>query len=178
MGLCKAHITPSKQEQTFLKGVYPLVLSVEADVKDIAVHGKKYPWSKPSSCPHCGCGLWWHGFVLAYFSCLAEAVYLRRLFCPHCQSVHRLKPSGFWPKFQSSIKEIRSSLIHRGSTRRWRPDLPRARQRQWQRRLKRMTAMVLGICFSGAMAEAFDRLIQMGIIPVSGANKSENRRVR
>ncbi|MBL0379942.1 MAG: hypothetical protein JKP90_09805 [Desulfofustis sp. PB-SRB1] len=46
-----------------------MVLFVAASVKEIARLGTAYPWNKPSCCPRCGGRLWWHGFVVAWFSC-------------------------------------------------------------------------------------------------------------
>jgi hypothetical protein len=83
-----------------------VVLFVAASVKEIARLGTAYPWNKPSCCPRCGGRLWWHGFVVAWFSCRSHCVYLRRLFCSQCRAVHRLKPQGYWPRYRSSSAEI------------------------------------------------------------------------
>lgn len=152
-----------------------MVLFVDVDVNDLARLGKDFPWQKPCCCPCCKQGLWWHGFVLAYFSVLAEAVFLRRLYCPHCHSVHRLRPSACWRRFRSSIAEIRGTIAHRAQQKQWRPDLPRSRQRQWWRRLGRMCLAVLGISFPGSLLEAFDAMVNQGIIPVTCAAESGNR---
>ncbi len=153
-----------------------MVLSVCANVKDIAQLGRFFPWSKPACCPCCGSvTLWWHGFAPAYFSSLAEPVYIRRLLCPACRAVHRLKPAGYFPRFRSSIQEIRDSIAQRTMKNRWRPDLPRPRQRQWWRRLGRMITLVLGISFTGSSSTAFTYLMEQHIIPVTGAELPENR---
>ncbi len=152
-----------------------MVLSVDVDVNDLALFGIHFPWTKPSCCPHCSQNIWWHGFVLAYFSILAEPVYIRRFYCPHCKSTHRLRPSGYWPRFRSSIKEVQDSITHRDKKERWRPDLPRPRQRQWLLRLKKMYQGMLGFSFSGTMIQAFNTLRDQGIIPVSSATQSKNR---
>jgi hypothetical protein len=150
-----------------------LVLSVEVDVNEIARLGKDFPWVKPSGCPRCGQPLWWHGFVPAYFSCLSGAVYLRRLRCSCCRSVHRLKPAGYWRRFRSPVTEIAGSIAHRSEFGRWHRALPRSRQRQWWRRLTRMTGAVLGL-FRGAVFEAFGELLGHGFIPVSLSFKRDN----
>lgn len=122
--------------------------------------------------------MWWHGFVLAYFACLPEPVYLRRLRCPGCGAVHRLKPLGWFPRFRSSIQEIFETITHRCETGRWRPDLPRARQRQWWRRLGRMITLELGISFSPSFLSGFIELFNLNIIPVTAAELPENRTVQ
>jgi hypothetical protein len=150
-----------------------LVLSVEVDVNEIARLGKDFPWVKPSGCPRCGQPLWWHGFVPAYFSCLAEPVFLRRLRCSCCLAVHRLKPTGFWRRFRSTILEITQSLSHRSDSGHWHRDFPRSRQRQWWRRLQRMAGAVLGL-FCGSGLAAFTILIRRGFIPVSLSFQCDN----
>jgi len=150
-----------------------LVISVVADVNEIARLGKYFPWIKPSGCPRCGQPLWWHGFVLAYFSCCPDAVFLRRLRCSCCRSVHRLKPAGYWRRFRSSITEITHSISHRCEFGRWPRVQPRSRQRQWWRRLQRMTGAVLGLFHSSAL-KAFKTLISRGFIPVSLSFERDN----
>jgi len=86
-----------------------------------------------------------------------------------------LKPVGYFPRFRSSIREIKDTIAHRCQQGRWRPDLPRARQRQWWRRLGRMITLVLGISFNGLFSQAFTLLMEQNIIPVTGAELAENR---
>jgi hypothetical protein len=160
------------------EGVDSLVLSVQASVKEIARLGKAFPWEKPFLCPSCQTGhLWWHGFVLAYFSCLAAPVFLRRLFCPACRCVHRLRPQGYWKRYRSEIAEIRSAIAHRETRQRWRSDLPRSRQRLWWRRLRRAVLLFLGIHWRLGLTAGFDRLLDLAIIPVCAAKKYANRTV-
>lgn len=173
----RASRSPLRAEKHFSAGVIFLVIPVDIDVNDLTRLGRYFPWPKPSRCPSCSQNLWWHGFVLAYFAVLAEPVFIRRLYCPHCHGVHRLRPSGYWPRFRSSIEEIRQAVEHRGKTKRWRPDLPRPRQRQWWKRLARMCLAALGFSFAGNLPEAFESLAELGIIPVTSAAESENRHV-
>ncbi|MEW6429823.1 MAG: hypothetical protein AB1568_17520 [Thermodesulfobacteriota bacterium] len=144
-----------------------MVIPVDIDVNLLAALGKGFSWEKPACCPKCGGRLWWHGFVPAYFSCLALAVLLRRLFCPHCHSVHRLRPSSHWRRFQSPISVISQIIAHRQENGRWRPDLPRAPQRQWWRRLATKVQLCLGLSFAGTFPDAFLILMNRGAIPVS-----------
>ena len=144
-----------------------MVIPVDVDVNQLAALGKKYLWPKPAACPKCGSRLWWHGFVLAYLACLVEAVFFRRLFCPQCNAVHRLRPSSHWPRFQSSINTIAQVIAHRANNARWRPDLPRPRQRQWWRRLARKSMLCLGLSFAGSLLDAFEALLAAATIPVS-----------
>jgi len=89
--------------------------------------------------------------------------------------VHRLKPTGYFPRFRSSIQEIQDCIEDREQTGRWRPDLPRPRQRQWWRRLGRMASLILGAGYSASPADAFNLLMNKGFIPVTSAELQENR---
>jgi len=168
VGLKRSPTVPSMQGLASRQGVALLVLSVDVDVNEIARLGKDFPWVKPSGCPRCGQPLWWHGFVLAYFSCLIEPVFLRRLRCSCCRAVHRLKPG-----FRSSITEITQSISHRSESGRWCRILPRGRQRQWWRRLQRMTGIVLGL-FCGSVLAAYKSLLDRSFIPVSLSFQYDN----
>lgn len=106
---------------------------------------------------------------------LTHSIQLRRLYCPHCRRVHRLRPLGYWRRYRSSIQEIQSALTHRLIRQRWRPDLPRSRQRQWWHRLGRMIRLLLGLSFAGSRIDGFERLIATNIIPVTAATDHDNR---
>jgi len=151
-----------------------LVIFVDIDVNQLATLGKNFLWLKPSVCPKCGGHLWWHGFVMAYLACLADAVFFRRLFCPHCSSVHRLRPTSHWRRFQSSINTIEQVIAHRQNNAHWRPDLPRPRQRQWWRRLKKKSLLCLGLSFVGSLYDSFLTLIGNGAIPVNSVMECDD----
>lgn len=144
-----------------------MVLPCEVDIKELIRLNRDYPWKKPPYCPRCQGGLWWHGFVLAYFSTSDDAVFLRRLRCPGCGAVHRLRPKTHWRRFQTPIQAIRESIAHRVKTERWRPELPRSGQRQWWRRLGRLVKTILGVSFAESLLAGFDALLTLGFIPVS-----------
>ena len=144
-----------------------MVIFVDIDVNQLFLQGKKFLWDKPEVCPECSERLWWHGFVLAYLACFAEAIFLRRLYCPKCHSVHRLRPKSHWRSFQSSINTIEQTIVHRQQTGRWRPDLPRPRQRQWWHRLRKKARLCLGLAFCGTLLDGFLALIKAAAIPVS-----------
>lgn len=149
-----------------------MVIFVNVDVKQLANLGKDFPWQKPSRCPRCQSPLWWHGFVLAYFSFLKEGVYLKRLRCPTCGGIHRIRPNGYWKYFQSTIQSIFETISQKVKQGRWRPDLPRSRQLQWFRRFRKQVLMVLGLQYSGGLLKAFEKLLTLGFIPVSSVIKS------
>ena len=151
-----------------------MVIPVDIDVNQLHQLGKDFQWVKPTSCPKCGGGLWWHGFVTAYLSCFAEAVFLRRIYCPYCFSSHRLRPKIFWSRFQSSFKTIENVISYRQKHGRWQPDLPRPRQRQWWHRMRKKVKVCLGMSFSGEPSEAFALFLEASSIPVSSVMQCGN----
>lgn len=145
-----------------------MILPVVAILKEICEKGRKYLWPKPKVCPCCKAGrLWGHGFVCAYFDEEPEGVYLRRYRCPDCGCVVRLKPAGYFKRFQSSIATIRSCVCGRSDKARSLTMVSRTREAHWVKALKRKAKAYLGNFFGGDFPEAFDRLWGMGKIPVS-----------
>ncbi len=142
-----------------------MVIPVDVDVNEIAQYGRDFSWRKPSSCPKCQAGLWWHGFVLAYFEHLSHAVLLRRLRCPRCGAVHRLRPKAYWSRFRSTIQGIRQT-IGRFVNHNWQSELPEPRQRLWWRRFRARAKLFIGINWE-VIPKAFELLISWGQIPVS-----------
>jgi hypothetical protein len=105
--------------------------------------------------------------VLAYFDGFDEGVFLKRYRCPGCGCVIRLRPDGYFSRFQASIDAIRFSLSYRLRHGRWPPELSRSRQGHWLRALKRKVLVYLGQCWEAGLLEAFDQLLVQGINPVS-----------
>lgn len=143
-----------------------MVIFVDVDVNEIARLGRDFFWRKPSSCPRCGAGFWWHGFVPAYFDHLAQAVFLRRLRCPCCGAVHRLRPKGYWNRFRSGQRVIRQVIINKFSNRGWLAGLPKPRQRLWWQRFRCKAEVMIGHGWE-EFPDPFDLLISWGVIPVS-----------
>jgi len=142
-----------------------LVIFVNVDVNKIARFGRDFFWRKPSSCPICKSGLWWHGFILAYFDHLPQAVFLRRLRCPCCGAVHRLRPKAYWSRFRSTIQAI-NQTIDRFLNKDWQSKLPGSRQWQWWRRFCAKARLMIGFGWED-FPDAFDLLLSWGQIPVS-----------
>jgi hypothetical protein len=145
-----------------------MILPVTANLKEIEKQGRNYPWKKPDVCLRCkGCRLWGHGFVGAFFDCCAGALMLRRYRCPACGCVIKLKPEGYFRRFQATIETIRFHVERRLGTGRWPMGCSCPRCRHWLRALKRQTMARLGMEWLMQLPQAFDRLIEMGCIPVS-----------
>jgi hypothetical protein len=151
---------PSKGKQ--------MILPVIVVLKEIYEQGRDYLWPRPEACPRCEATRpWGHGFVLAYFDGFTAGVLLRRYRCPRCGCVIRLKPQGYFDRFQSSIETIRSTIRDLLRQNR-RPCGPfRTRQAHWLKALNRKARAYLGDPFKHRLLAAFDRMSEMGKIPVS-----------
>lgn len=145
-----------------------MILPVVVVLKDIYEKGRDYLWPRPEVCPCCkAASPWGHGFVLAYFDGFTAGLLLRRYRCPHCGCVIRLKPQGYFKRFQSSVDAIRSIIGHRLGNKPSFSGTSRTRLAHWLKALKRKVGAYFGDPFKHHLLEAFDRLIEMGKIPVS-----------
>jgi len=145
-----------------------MILPVVVVLKDIYEKGRDYLWPRPEVCPRCKAGRpWGHGFVLAYFDGLTAGVLLRRYRCPHCCCVIRLKPEGYFDRFQSSIATIRAVMRELVAKKLSPSGVPRTRRDHWLKALKRKARACFGDPFKHDLLAAFDQLMGMGIIPVS-----------
>jgi hypothetical protein len=147
-----------------------MIIFVCAKLKEIFDKQRDYVWPRPERCPRCRLSkLWGHGFVWAYFDDVAGGLYLRRYRCPECGCVIRLRPRGYFPRIQASIETIRASLGQRIEQGRWPTGSSRSRQGHWLKGLIQNAVAYLGNAWKGRLLEAFDRLLCLGIIPVSRA---------
>ncbi len=145
-----------------------MILSVCVKLKDIDEQGRNFKWPKPDDCPRCrSVRIWGHGYVLANFDGFAAKLWLRRYRCPDCNCIIRMKPEGYFRRFQAPIITILDCLNQRVSGGRWKPDLSTSRQRHWLAALKRKTMAYF--CIESDWIAAFSRLMKMGQIPVSRA---------
>jgi hypothetical protein len=145
-----------------------MVIFFPVIIKELFVLGRKYPWRKPDSCPRC-CSyrLWGHGYVPAYFDGYDQFFWLRRYRCPDCGCVVRMRPKGYFRRFQASIEVIHSSIESKACKGRWIFGISRTRQGHWFRSLCRRITAHLTDAWDQGFAAGFDRLCRMGQIPVS-----------
>ncbi len=147
-----------------------MVIFFPVILKDLFLVGRDYPWSKPDSCARCGsCRLWGHGFVSAYFDGYVGSFWLKRYRCPDCGCVIRLRPKGYFRRFQSSIASIRSSIDSKACRDRWIAGVSRTRQRHWFKSVCRRIEAHLTNAWTQGIVAGFDRLSRMGQVPVSRA---------
>jgi hypothetical protein len=104
---------------------------------------------------------------LAYFDGFTAGLLLRRYRCPHCCCVIRLKPHGYFRRFQSRIETIRSVICDLVEKKPPFSGVSRTRKAHWLKALKRRVRAYFGDPFEHNLLAAFDRLIAMGKIPVS-----------
>lgn len=147
-----------------------MVMFFPVILKELFILGRNYPWPKPKSCPRCSSSrLWGHGFVSAYFDGYDQPLTLKRYRCPDCGCVIRLRPEGYFKRFQASIASIRSSIVSKAVGSKWIGGINRERQQHWFRSLCRKIKAHLTDAWNQGVVAGFDRLYQMGQIPVSRA---------
>jgi len=147
-----------------------MVIFIPVRLKKLFELGRNYPWPRPEQCPRCsGCRLWGHGYVSANFDGYDQSFTLKRYRCPDCGCVIRLRPKGYFKRFQASIASIRSSVISKAGCGRWIEGIERTRQRHWFRALLRKIKAHLTDTWSQGVVAGFDYLCQMGQTPVSRA---------
>jgi hypothetical protein len=143
-----------------------MLIHVYLDLKKIAKLGRNYFWPRPSAC-RCGNPMvWGHGFVQAYFSGFVHALEMRRYRCPLCGCVIRLRPKGYFPRIQTDQAGIRKVIAFRLRRGVWPTGSRTNRCRHWLLALKRNAVVMLGITWCNKLLAAFDRLMELGWVPV------------
>ena len=147
-----------------------MIIFVSVNLKHLFKCQRNYAWPRPQCCPRCRMMRpWGHGFFLAYFDDLPAGVYLRRYRCPQCSCIIRLRPKGYFPRFQAAIGAIRASLSQRICGGGYLPRFSASRQRHWLTAIKRQVAARLGNQWGGGLVAAFDHLLAAGWVPVTSA---------
>lgn len=103
----------------------------------------------------------------AYFDGSDQPLWLKRYRCPDCGCVIRLRPRGYFKRFQTSIYTIRECLAYWVHHQRWKPGPSPPRQRHWVKALRRQLVRHEGLNRIQDLVAGFDRLWGLGIIPVS-----------
>ena len=145
-----------------------MVIFFSVQLKDLLLQGRDYPFPKPSGCPRCnGFRLWGHGFIFAYFDGYTQPFCLKRYRCPECRCVLRLRPEGYFKRFQASVEIIRSSIGVKTTTNRWLPSISRSRQCHWFRSLLKRIRVYLTDTWCYGVAAGFDYLFELGQTPIN-----------
>lgn len=145
-----------------------MIIFAAVNLKEIFKKKKKYKWKRPEACPRCIANkVWGHGFVLTYFDGFCYGIWLKRYRCPVCGTVIRLRPKGYFSRFQSPIETIRSSIIQKQLKGIWVEGVGRTRQLHWLNALRRRMAAFFGNICPYNLLGAFDYFVNAGINPVS-----------
>jgi hypothetical protein len=145
-----------------------MIIFSAVNLKELFAKERSYPWQKPQSCPCCSsCRLWGHGFAGALFDGFNQPLLLKLYRCPDCGCVIRLRPVGYFTRFQAPIDTIRSSVVCKSVTNRWLPGISRTRQRHWFKALCQRIKAYLSDAWRQGVVAGFDYLMQRGQIPVS-----------
>jgi len=145
-----------------------MVIFFKVRLKDLFLLGKKYPYPKLDCCPKCGSArLWGHGYVPAYFDGYKHPLWLKRYRCPDKGCIIRLRPEGYFKRFQASIAVIRSSIAAKMGKNKWLAGIERNRQRHWFNALNKRIKAYFTDTWKHSIMAGFDRLMELGRIPVS-----------
>ena len=97
-----------------------MIIFYAVELKELFKKGRNYPWQKPQGCPCCSsCRVWGHGFAEAIFDGYQCPLLLKLYRCPDCGCVIRLRPKGYFKRFQASVETIRSSIACKAAKNRW-----------------------------------------------------------
>jgi hypothetical protein len=145
-----------------------MVIFSAVKLKDLFEKERDYPWTKPEGCPCCNSyRLWGHGFAEAIFDGYDRPLLLKLYRCPDCGCVIRLRPKGYFKRFQAAVETIRSSITLKSTSNRWLSGISRSRQGHWFRALKKRIKAYLTQTWVEGVVAGFDYLLQLGQIPVS-----------
>jgi len=145
-----------------------MIIFSDVKLKDLFKKERAYPWQKPDSCSRCSsCQLWGHGFAEAIFDGFIRPLLLKLYRCPDCGCVIRLRPKGYFKRFQASVETIRSRSACKSTQNRWLPGISRSRQCHWFRSLCQRIKVYLTDTWCQGVVAGFDYLLQLGQIPTS-----------
>ena len=145
-----------------------MVIFVSLKLKELFKKERNYPWTRPESCPRCNdYKVWGHGYAQAIFDGYNEPLLLKLYRCPVCGCVIRLRPEGYFKRFQAPVGTIRSSIACKSTTDRWLSGIIPNRQRHWFRALQRRVTAYLGDTWARGLLKAFDHFMAQGQVPVT-----------
>lgn len=145
-----------------------MIISIPVDINLLLNLMRNYVWPRPDFCPECNNPkLWGHGFTDSLFDFAKKAIPLKRYRCPNCGCVIKLRPQGYFKRFQAPVDTIRSSIDNILTVGKAIRGISRQRQRHWLVALHRKAAAVFGL--KADLKQAFEKLIAHDVIPVSRA---------
>jgi hypothetical protein len=146
-----------------------MIIFFAVKLKELFEKERNYPWQKPEKCPCCNSIRLW-GHADAIFDGYEQPLPLKLYRCPDCGCIIRLRPKGYFKRFQASIKTIRSSIVCKSTTNRWLSGIKPTRQRHWFISLCKKIKVYLTDTWRKGIVAGFDYLMQLDQIPVSRSN--------
>ena len=147
-------------------GVMAIFVSVK--LKELFKKERNYSWTRLESCPRCNdYKVWGHGYAQAIFDGYNEPLLLKLYRCPVYGCVIRLRPEGYFKRFQAPVETICSSIACKSTTDRWLSGIIPNRQRHWFRALQRRVTAYLGDTWARGLLKAFDHFMAQGHVPVT-----------
>jgi len=145
-----------------------MVMFFAVKLNELLEKERKYPWQKPDNCPNCNSQrLWGHGFAEAIFDGYDQPLLLKLYRCPDCGCVIRIRPKGYFKRFQAPVAIIRSSITLKSTKNQWLTGISRTRQGHWFRALKKKIIAYLTATWVEGVVAGFNCLLQLNQIPVS-----------
>ncbi len=142
-----------------------MIIFSAVKLKELFEKERDYPWTKPEGCPCCNSHrLWGHGFAEAIFDGYARPLLLKLYRCPECGCVIRLRPKGYFKRFQAQVETIRSSITLKSTSNRWLSGISRSRQGHWFRALKKRIKAYLTETWVKGVVAGFNCLLQLNQI--------------
>jgi len=146
-----------------------MVIFSYVNLKQLSQTGRDYSWERPSTCPCCNSHrLWGHGYARAIFDGFLKPLLLKLFRCPDCRSVHRIRPIGYFKRFQATVGVIRASIEKKSKRGKWLPGISRSRQRHWYNAFIRHVSSYWGNLWYDTV-KAFDHMVNKGTVAVSRA---------
>jgi len=145
-----------------------MIIFVSVKLKELFKKERDYPWPRPESCPRCNdYKVWGHGYAQANFDGYKEPLLLKLYRCPVCGCVIRLRPAGYFKRFQAEVKTIRSSIFQKEKHNKWLSGISCTRQRHWFIALQRRVKAYLSDTWAQGLLKAFDNFMAQGQVPVT-----------
>jgi len=145
-----------------------MVIFVSVKLKELFKKERNYPWPRPENCPRCNdYKVWEHGYAQAIFDGYKQPLLLKLYRCLVCGCVIRLRPEGYFKRFQAPVETIRSSIACKSTTNRWLSGIISNRQRHWFRALQRRVKAYFGDTWTQGLLKAFDHFMAQGQVPVT-----------
>lgn len=147
-----------------------MIISFPVSLKSLFIEGRAYLWPKPKRCPRCkSCKVWGHGYCTGLFDGFNQPLFLKRFRCPDCRCIMRCRPSGYFNRFQASIRSIRASIVGKATNKGWLKRISRSRQAHWWRALLQRISAFYGFYPQLKVIKGFDHFRALGQVPVSRA---------